>query len=53
MSRNYKEKEYGELLSASDAALLQDYMRGVVETEPEKIERSELYCLWKNRFGRV
>ena len=34
--KNYKEKEYGELLSASDAALLQDYMRGVVENEPEK-----------------
>ena len=52
--KNYKGKEYGELLSASDAALLQDYMRGVVENGTgKKIERSELYCLWENGFSRV
>lgn len=29
--KNYKAAEYGELLSDSDAALMQDFMRGVVE----------------------
>ena len=44
--KNYKEKEYGELLSASDAALLQDYMRGVVENGTGKKLNGQSYTAY-------
>ena len=44
--RNYKEKEYGELLSTSDAALLQDYMRGVIENGTGKALNGQSYTAY-------
>ena len=44
--KNYKGKEYGELLSASDAALLQDYMRGVVENGTGKKLNGQSYTAY-------
>ena len=44
--KNYKGKEYGELLSASDAALLQDYMRGVVENGTGKTLNGQSYTAY-------
>ena len=44
--KNYKEKEYGQLLSESDAALLQDYMRGVVENGTGKALNGQSYTAY-------
>lgn len=44
--KNYKAKEYGSLLSESDAALLQDYMRGVVENGTGKALNGQSYTAY-------
>ena len=44
--KNYKEKEYGQLLSESDAALLQDYMHGVVENGTGKALNGQSYTAY-------
>lgn len=41
--KNYKSSEYGELLSGSDAALLQDFMKGVVENGTGKALNGQSY----------